>query len=350
MTTNLESLVQGAVKTRAKILAEEKVRQEEARQIMEHNSEVELYKAMEQVLTEEFMGSVTWRYVHSYASNGTNKSHNVSACFTYGEYDWHIGRSLSHWTIFASQKGRDSAWSHKASGVTGPNLQATLFLYLAEYAQEQADRKAKEESRRFNDEHTNAIRRRQIEEAEAANQAKKDALVAEHKRLSALVDDMVTRTRADLWRWPEGVTIEVYHMEYCKGSMRDEDGEASFDYAGGWTRTSDLDINDRVTLEESMRYASAQYPAGAKTVQLIPAIHHPVFTVHTFSSTEELPESLRQEVRVGPENVVMRSGIGTGFTSLLMEVERPDYDEHWYTVPVGSVPLEWIKELVDANN
>ena len=105
--------------------------------------------------------------------------------------------------------------------------------------------------------------------------------------LALLAAQTITTAKQQIWVWPTGTIIKLYVFEYCRGSYRDEDGDDHFDYDDGWTASDHLS-NGWITLENASHEKQ-------RTIKLSSNALH-TWTIHTFSSTEELPRVLKEDV------------------------------------------------------
>jgi len=341
--TNLDHMAEQAI---SRYRAYEEMRRQEAeakKRASEEEAEEQLHRHIEELLSPEFRESVELSYAHKYQDHGA-KQHSVSARFPYMKYDWHIERAGNGtWSIWTSQPGSISVYDMKVSSCEDRHLQTRLLVELGKYREytKEQERKRQEAARSRESELT---ARRAYEEVATRKLNERIAVAdAEDSRLRTIVTEAKAKAEREMWRWPEGVIVEVYHVQWCKGSHRDEDSEGQFDYDGGWTGTSHLDEHGRIRLEKVRSYGSSD----PRTVQLIPDVHKPVWTVHRYSAVEELPEVLQMPVEVKVEGVATRRDNDLDGKTRLFETREVGYDEHWYSEEIGKAPLHWIRDLVD---
>lgn len=232
-------------------------------------------------------------------------------------------------------------------------LQAALTLDMAMHREEHAKAlKEKQEYEQRMQEHAReqeaqGERQRKQEEREQQERAKRiEAAQAEHERILAIIEEEKERTQQALWQWPEGITVEVYHLSYCTGSNWDEE-ERGFDYASGWTAMDHLDENGRIQIGEEWEHYMERERGSARLITLIPQLHKPVFEVHRADSVESLPKSLRRPVLLRlPQYQCME---GEDYERRLVEVQDPEKRSEYYAYKetLGEVPMEWVKTLVE---
>ena len=340
--TDLNNLVERTMSAYHQYETQQKQQAEEQKQQAEQEAETALQRALTEALSDEFLESTGFKFDHVY----DRAHHYISALFNYGSYDWHLSydQHQSTWNIYTTRPGSSSIWSHKKSGLTSAEIQTVLLVEIGKYREEIKQEEEKRATRLRWEEEQHQTRERIEATAEAEQITRIAAAEAEHERLLALLTAERAKVEREMFRWLEGVTIEVYHLEYCKGSYRDEEDEASFDYGSGWTSVAHLDEQCRIQIEPvNNLYGRFSQP---RVIQLMPDIHKPVWTVHHFSSVEELPDTLRHDVEVSLPNVVKRREPNLDGKYRLVEDTVLDYDEHWYSKKIGEEPLPWIQALI----
>jgi hypothetical protein len=260
----------------------------------------------------------------------------MNAVFSYLDQWWTLEQRGECWYIGIASGPRAIIYQYRASGVIAHSLQSTLLLQLGKHKQEVPEKEAKREA--------NAKTQTAEDDARKAREGREEqerrkTAEAEHQRLMELLTEKKSQTASEMWWWPEGVTVEISHMEYCKGSYQDEDEEPQFDYAGGWTASSSLDSQGRTRIEAHRAPYSTRV-SSARVVQLMADVHRPVWQVSQVSSVDELPDALRQEVNISLEGVVLLRNHAYD-TPLLTEIEESERYRHesWYSEKVGAHPL-----------
>ena len=225
---------------------------------------------------------------------------------------------------------------------------------LAKEAKAAADKAQYEENMRQHERRQQEARvQREREQAEEV--ARLQALIAAAQAEHALLFDELEAKRAaaekEMWRWPTGVTIEVYKLQYCQGSYSDEDSdEKAFDYNGGWAGVNFFDEKGCIRIETRTYYYGGSFPRTIHLMQPIADRYHPVWDVCIFSSIEELPQQLQQEIKVTLPHATWDSGYYLDHVNCLKRLEPDEYTEDYAataTATVGKVPLSWIRTLVE---
>lgn len=278
------------------------------------------------------------------------------ASFTYLERRYYLAYAVSSvgqvegtWSIRANQpKQPHTTTDSVKNGIDSKDLQREIIAILAA---RKAWVQLCEEQDRVR-EQQQAERLREEERQWAEEQRKKDEQVAqaraEHERLSLLVEQEKQKVLDQMWQWPQGVTIDIYYAEWCKGAFHvDEDEDASFGYEGGWTSVSALDHNGYVRLEPAHINSFNSKLCDVRILRLIPGVHKPTFELHQHSSCESLPDVLCQDV------VCVIPGLNHVFDSLIPDIHpRLVQAEEGQTCSckfeVGQIPLEWIRTLVES--
>lgn len=159
---------------------------------------------------------------------------------------------------------------------------------------------------------------RQRAETEAAQQA-------EHERCEARIAEATINAQRELWQWPEGREITLYHWQWQCG--RNEDGSPYWDDT--WATTNRLsDDGELIT-------------GSGKRLTIFPLANHPVAEARTFAGVAALPGELKRTERIAVEGIADVSDWG----------EPARYAEQAggvVYVEVGSVPAEWVRALIDG--
>lgn len=308
----------------------------------EQAAESQMYAMLCQLLTQEFRTSVDIQFVHNYERDKLL----TSAWFEYEGIRWYIEPGYTTEECYIRILGRESYKQTKASHLPYKDLQDALLLLMGEHLEKrQKEQRIQEEN---NQEEERIKKNREKKNAQEA--AKLQALITaeqrEHEELTAQFDQVVKEAEQSMWRWPEGIAITIYKIEYCRGiGKEDEEETASFDYEERWTAAPALDSQNRIRLEpENDRYNAEQ--RSARTIRLTPHLHLPTWIEHTYCGTQELPNNLRKTVKVEIEGVVGRRS-DTDDEYRLMRTDQLSYDEEWSSHTVGLEPLPWVKALVD---
>ena len=318
-------------------------------EIEEQEAEKKLSAQLLEVFTSEFLTSVELHYEHRYDSY--SKVRTTSAYFSYLGENWHLtpdpGENWKIFTRLVEQEQSNYCYIGKGS-YTGKWVQAQLLIFLAERKEEQERAKA----RAAEWEQQRAEILRQQAEEEILRQQEDQVRIAEadqeHARLTPLVEQAIATARQGMWTWPTEIAIEVYFINYCRGSYQDEDGNGHFEYGNGWTASDQLESNGRITIEPAKDYPWSTSAREPQVIKLMLEVHHPVWTVHTFSSVEDLPGSLKEDITVSLPNVVTRQLDEKQRLVEIPEGEKRYYQDDEWVETVGQQPLTWIRQLVDS--
>lgn len=321
---------------------EKKRKAEEEKKRRERGAERTLSTLLEEVLSPEFRASVEMSYKHNYSSY--NGAHSVQAVFSYLDQNWVLAHDRGKWDI-TTRSHRSDYPQTRAGSISSEYLQSMLLVEMGKYKQEYEEEQAHQKARKRYEEEQRQYREK-LEKEEAANEsARQSKRIQEHQRLTSLFDEIKAKAQREMWHWPEGKTIEIYYLEYCKGSYCDEDGDRYFDYDGGWTSASELDERGRIRIEPTKLYTWDD-ETDPRIIQLMPDVHKPVWKVFTVSSVEDLPGHLCQEVKASLPNAEMQRD-HYGDDLRLAEVEGLAADR-WHVAVIGREPLQWIKDLVES--
>lgn len=162
--------------------------------------------------------------------------------------------------------------------------------------------------------------RRIARHEEAAQQA---ARAAEHERCQAQLTEEVRAAQAQLWQWPEGRTLTLYHWRWTISSV----GEYGAEYDSGWSS------------QDQLHDGWLQLGAGRR-LRLTDA-HLPVVEHHTFSHVGELPDVLRETITLHIAGIrqVWINNVRAGYKA------DPDGS---LEQDIGIVPALWIRDLLDS--
>lgn len=344
--TDLNSLVRETMSAYHEHEAEKKRKAAEKKRQQEQESEHALRQLLGEHLLPEFLTEIgEFSFRHDYSTYYGNITHTVYAFFPYENLHWYLSHSQGNWFISTTGKDTRSGYQKtQASGVNSADLQAHLLFVMGKHHEEVEEERQKEEDYQARREQEKKERREMEAREEASRKARITEADQEHERLLALFKEAWAKAEREMWYWPEGTTIEIYQVEYAKGGYRDEeDGETRFEYGSGWTATDHLDGRGRIQLEPTR-----SYPSSTRMIQLVMDIHRPIWTVHQYSSVEELPEILREKVTVSLPGVVKRYNHSLDGEPRLVEVESLGYDEEEHEKTIGEVPLPWIRAIVES--
>lgn len=182
----------------------------------------------------------------------------------------------------------------------------------------------------------------QNEERETREAAAEQLRQAEEARLQAIVDDARDTAQAALWRWPVGVEVAIYRVRWCAGSYRDGD-ETIFDYDEAWSATDATDAAGWWTFHVRSTLGDPKIRA----LRLSAEQHKPTVERFDLGSTKDaqergLTESLSAEAQ-GVRWVGYEYGVGGHL------IEDPE-GSYAFTLSDGRQPVDWIRELVDAED
>src|SRR5258708_2938330 len=180
--------------------------------------------------------SVTYEAHHEH-----NDVPQIAAVFSYAGVAWHLSQEWQRqpgewrWAIRATRHGSRSSLYDLSTAASPQALRATLFLKLGE-RREQLLREEHEATER-------ECRRQQAEEEAHAMQereAQKRALRMaqagqEHRYWSEQLVALKQEALQQLWRWSDKIRISLYHVTYCAGIGRGDDGGPVLELAGQWS-------------------------------------------------------------------------------------------------------------------
>lgn len=353
LTRSLDALIQEVLEAERQRQAAEADQRERELQTRRETAQAELVEIVQRALPD-----LHSRFEWSYQFNSEDaRQMTVRAQFTYEEVQWTVYGSYNHrrQLVELVASGRFNARSRAVRGRLGWNpefrcsaavdkleLFQTALLAAMGRAQQALDEDrvlhAEElEAGRVEEERQRRALAEQAAQRERARQAEREhetLVYAAHQAIKQRVDAEIAERRAALWQWPEAVTVTLYKVRWCTGGYTDEYGEPRFDYATALTPT-------RLEPGDVMRFLTHR---GWITVM---SANLPTWEEQTFSSVDDLPD----ELRVMQQHII--SGICEEYTSF-NQIEQPRgfyfYAEPdgTVTVAVGSIPVPWLREQVDA--
>ncbi len=335
----LDTLAEQALAAYQQQESERRKRAEEQRRLAEEQAERDLRESLSLALTPALLAHVQWQFA---ATCGSHQ--RPSLFFRYAEADWHLEQARDPlgkgrgWTIYTTSPGGTSQRETVAAEVSAGELPSRLLLALGKRLQQRQEAEAQRRAQQ--------LQQALAQQEEERERAERLAVAqAQHERLTALFEQASRKAVESLWRWPQGVSIEVYRLCYCTASLYQDSGETAFDYDSGWTAAACLDEHHRIRLEPTRVDARSGRLSPARVVQLLPQVHHPLWTVFRFARVEELPPELRESVTVSLPQVVRRSPPEDGQDRL---AEIPDaVERYWYRETIGEQPLPWLRALVE---
>lgn len=161
---------------------------------------------------------------------------------------------------------------------------------------------------------------REQQAAQARLEAERLVLQAEHESCVAKLTTALAVVRSELWTWPDGQILTLYHWSWYIGG--DE-------WESAWSTTDVLDAQGYVTLHTGQK---------VQMLRLDLMAHRPVIERRTFRAIAELPSDLREQVRIEVP------GIWYNFT---LEQYRA-YDDSVICHDVGTIPCTWIRDCFTA--
>lgn len=247
------------------------------------------------------------------------------------------GTHWTHWTLKATNKRGTSDLNWE---IFKGNLREKLLLGIGFVRENVATARAREEAARIEREEERAAANRDRllrEQEEAEMLAAADEI---HAEIEALIAERTVEEEAKLWQWKRaaggsgGATITLYRVKYCTGMRYVEDEGSEFDYSTGWTLTDCFNEDGYITLMN-----------GSKPRHLLLDIytHMPIWERHTFSSPDELPRDLRERSGFVIKGITKRC-----FTDGHWRWVYDDSEAWGCTAAPDGVPVEWVRELVDA--
>jgi hypothetical protein len=174
-----------------------------------------------------------------------------------------------------------------------------------------------------------------------------DALVRASVEVKEEVEAKIAELKRQIWTWPKGKTITLYHWTWQDGQTI-EDGVKSSTFDDGWALVDELDERQYVQLMPT-KYSKWNH---GRLVKLIPENHLPVIDACRFCAANELPSELLdypikirlpgyQDVKAFDENlepIIIYQRDGDGILPW-------DGEEETKIIR----PLEWVRDLVDRS-
>lgn len=291
---------------------------------------------------------ITYEVMHR---ERTTDPPHVKVVFFYAGLDWHISQEDDRgdwkWTIRAMNHGSTYSSHHELSASAEPtHLEITLLLKLGECREQM--RRAQQEAAEQEQRQQLAVAAAQAREEQAALQMAQQIAKAdeEHACLTEQFGALKEQALATLWRWPDGVRISLYRVTYCAGIGRGENEEPVLEHEGGWTGTDQVDAEGYVRLEPAKTFPWSR-ASSSRDIKLSSALL-PIWQRLTIGDVDDLPEGLREEVKVWLPGVVLRQDERDGKQRFVQVGQELRYgDETPYQETVGQIPLSWVRSLVE---
>ena len=305
MTTNLDTLATQTLEAYRQHQQAKAQEAQQAQQAVEQEAAKTLQRKLEEVLSTEFLESVGEPHYSHHVDSYTH-TRSTSAYFLFEGQNWHLTPDRGeNWKVF-TRSPEEERPNHSYFGrgtFSSTTIQARLLILLGEHKESIEKGKAQRAER----EQQAAYNRQECAKQEAQREQERQACILEadqeHTRLALLAAQTITTAKQQIWVWPTGTIIKLYVFEYCRGSYRDEDGDDHFDYDDGWTASDHLS-NGWITLENASHEKQ-------RTIKLSSNALH-TWTIHTFSSTEELPRVLKEDVTAHLPQVFTRQNYEDG--------------------------------------
>lgn len=332
--------------------------QEKKRKEIEQAREDEQAIAVLQaLLTAEIKPDLLAALNIEYVVERDRHSRRAEAITHYAGIVWHISQNFAHyssasWRWHISATREDNGYNYCKSNLThdaDPQmLQTILLLHFGQrrtqlLKEEQEAAQRAEQQLRDEQEAREASERQAREHTEQVEQANQED--AKWRTEMALLKE---QAQINLWRWPDGVEIFIYRINYVTAAVSEDSDEDNLhiETESGWTSVDHLDTDGYIRLEAVRNHSWGTICEG-REVKLDTPIHRPIWERYRVRAVRQLPNALREEISVSIPHVVCRLDPTLDEISRLLRVEQYDYDESAYTESVGYVPLSWVKALVE---
>lgn len=258
----------------------------------------------------------------------------AKAILCYAGIRWDIsqreGSPTWQWNLQASLEGEPTRLYSNLSVVVERLSLSKMVLLLFVMAEQQ----------RADEQEQLARKQREGLQREAEKQQAIEAARQEDEALRQELEVLRDKTAREMWRWPEEWSLSLYRCVYPVVKDCDAYGRLVYEQDDGWSIKDQPDPSGYIRLEETCDYTTQEVKVDPSDC--------PLWFRHRITSTEELPECLRQEVYVGLPDVVQREDPLDGVLRLKrVSPEKMHYGEKPCRLEVGSVPLPWIQRLVD---
>lgn len=157
---------------------------------------------------------------------------------------------------------------------------------------------------------------REQQATQARREAERQAQQAEHERCLSLLTAALDAARSELWTWPAGQILTLYHWSWYIGGN---------EWESAWSATDVLDDQGYVMLYTD--------PTGS-TLRLDLLAHRPVIERRIFGAIDELPSYLHEQVRIEVR--------GIWYNHTLEQYRAYDDSAMWHEV--GVIPCAWIRD------
>jgi len=162
---------------------------------------------------------------------------------------------------------------------------------------------------------------------DAERKARWEADVAADARCQVRIAQATEQAQRELWRWPEGQAITIYHWRWCTSAPAYGDDGPSAEYDNGWSTQDRLDGAGYVPFE-------AEIYQNACTLRLDMQAHKPVVERHTIRSFDALPTVLQEHVSVVLPGIAAYNG--------MLHEEAGEYP-----ISIGKRPVAWVRALLE---